>query len=224
MNGRGDPDCPKSPKSFRWQRLLPTFSFLHDDKMVPNSLEEGCLEQGSRWWREGSVSLAFSPVLIAEWQVGIVSPANTGQLVRITRTAVKVFPAASRFRANPAWVWPLKPAWGEAGGERQVVHTLAPCSSTYPLLKHIRMDKWIRKYYHLDWCFVFILFWTVSETFLLVQVGWFCIWNLRAWTLSRDLIRSQVGRGSGAVGSVKLIHRKFGKQAEGWLRVYIHVF
>ena len=187
-------------------------------------MEEGCLEQGSRWWREGSVSLAFSPILVAEWQVGIVSPANTGQLVRITQTAVKVFPAASRFRANPAWVWLLKPAWGEAGGERQVGHTLAPCSSTYPVLKHIWMDDWIRKYYHLDWCFVFILFWTVSETFLLVQ-GWVILrLEFESLDVSRDLIRSQVGRGSGAVGSVKLIHRKFGKQAEGWLRVYIHVF
>lgn len=43
-----------------------------------------------------------SSLLNGKW--GIVSPANTGQLVRITWTAVKVFPATSRFRANPAWV------------------------------------------------------------------------------------------------------------------------
>lgn len=64
----------------------------------------------------------------------------------------------------------------------------------------------------------------MSETFLLAQ-GWVILrLEFESLDVSRDLIWSQVGRGSGAVGSVKLIHWKFRKQAEGWLHAYIHVF
>lgn len=62
------------------------------------------------------VSLVYPPFfLIVGWQVGIVSPADTGQWVRIPRsTVLEVFQAASRFRAKVR-AWLVMSAVGEAG-------------------------------------------------------------------------------------------------------------
>lgn len=128
----------------------------------------------------------------------------------ITRQQWKFSQLLPRFRADPAWVWPLMPAWGEEGGERQVVYTLAPCSSTYPVLS--TSEWWLnKKILSSRLVFCFHSFWTMSETFLLAQ-GWVILrLEFESLDVSRFDLEARWAEWSGAVGSVKLIHRKFRK-------------
>ena len=71
----------------------------------------------SRGQDNGEKDQSHSPSVPSSLQMGYCVTCQYSRLVRSTWRAVKVFPAASRFRANPAWVWSLTPAWGEEGGK-----------------------------------------------------------------------------------------------------------
>lgn len=106
-----------SSKFIQQQMFLTTFIFFTTVRWCLIVWEEvlWAVEVIMLTEKEGLILFPLSVFLTAGWQVGIVSPANSGQLVKITwGTGLKVFQAAARFRAKVC-AWLAMSAIGEAG-------------------------------------------------------------------------------------------------------------